>query len=362
MNGGKWIIVAVSSIVALGNAQDTGEGTAAPAVPTNNLYGSQGNVATNRALHEAELSRAAEAARQKKALMAAMAAQSTAAAPRPTSAEAFLAANKPNWPTSPSSSEPDITSASSPAFGERRERIAPTLPDPTRAPSASVPEFEQKKPGLFDRLRKNSRGPDSFENPYESVPASSYQESTSTPPEATSAGPESEISREAAMLDSVSAPETAELPGREEKSGFLGKLFGRDRDTGSAPQPIPAPAAEPQSELPPEMAEAPAFPEESADAPIPEPEPFETASVDPQPAPEPAPSAPVADIFTRRSNADMGAAETATVTTEVQADVGGVLVTLYEGTKVGVISRDGATAKIRLQDQREGTVRASALR
>lgn len=360
MSGGKWIVVAVSSIVVIGNAQDTGEGTEVPTVPTSNLYGSQGNVATNRALHEAELNRAAEAARQKKALMSAMAAQSMAAAPRPTSAEAYLAANKPNWPTPPPSSGPDITTASSQAFGDRRERIAPTLPDPSGQPSALVPQFEQEKPGLFDRLRRNSNSSDSAQNSFEPVPASSYEVMAS--PEPTLVGAEDAVAGDEAMRESVAAPETVEMPGSERSSGFLGKLFGRDRGTGSTSESIPAPAPEPQVDLPPEMAEAPALPEPSADAPIPEPEPFETAAVEPQPAPEPAPPAPVADIFTRRANADMGTTETATVTAEVQADVGGVLVTLYEGTKVGVISRDGGTAKIRLQDQREGTVKASALR
>lgn len=358
MSRGNWIAVAVSSFVAIGNAQDAG------VTPTTNVYGTQGNVATNRSLLQAEQDRATEAARQKKALMAAMAAQSMAAAPRPTTAAEFLAANKPNWPTPPPTN-PDLTGASSPAFGERRERIAPTLPDPQSRPSAPVPQFDPpRKPGLLDKLKSRGSDEADFVNPYESVPAATYEDSSSTPPEPVTMSPEEAAARDEAMMDSVSSPGAVEMPGREEKSGLFGKLFNRNRDEASEPELIPSPAPDPQVDLPPEMVEAPATPEERVDAPIPEPEPFETAEVAPEPAPAPAtvPTAPVADIFSRRANADMAAGETATVATDVQADVGGVLVTLYEGTQVGVISRDGGTAKIRLKDQREGTVSASALR
>ena len=47
--------------------------------------------------------------------------------------------------------------------------------------------------------------------------------------------------------------------------------------------------------------------------------------------------------------------------TESEANVAGVLVRLYEGDKVSVLSRNGSDVTIRLADQRVGTVSASVL-
>lgn len=357
MNTGKWIGLAVSSFITIGNSQDAGE---APATPITNFYGSQGNVATNRTLLDSEMNRAVEEARQKKALMAAMAAQSQAQQPVATNAESFLAANKPNWPTPP-------PSESGPLESPPRSYAPPSVPNYTQpATIAAGPDFEPAaKPGLFSRLLKKDEGEDDFtNNPYISPPpAATYQNTPPSLPEPPPVSPEEMAARDAAMLNSVSAPEAVELPGQEEKGGFFGKLFKRSRSETAPADSIPVPAQ--QADLPPEMAEVPALPEEPANAPIPEPAPFETAAATPPPVPAPATapsSAPVDDIFSRRTSGDSSTSDTATVTSEAQAEVGGVLVTLYEGTSVGVISRDGGTTKIRLKDQRVGTIKSSVLR
>lgn len=76
----------------------------------------------------------------------------------------------------------------------------------------------------------------------------------------------------------------------------------------------------------------------------------------------PAPAGPeeVAPIFQRRAGAP-ASGETAAVKTESEANVAGVLVRLYEGDKVSVLSRNGSDVTIRLADQRVGTVSASVL-
>ena len=172
--------------------------------------------------------------------------------------------------------------------------------------------------------------------------------------------PEEMAARDSAMLEAVAASEAVDPPGQEKKGGLFGKLFKRNRSEAAPPASIPEPA--PQADLPSEMVETPVTNGESANAPIPDPEPFETAAAAPSaPAPEPT-TAPVADIFSRRASAESATSSTATVASDSQVEVGGVLVTLYEGTAVGVISQDGGTTKIRLQDQRVGTIKSSELR
>ena len=346
--------MAISSFITIGNAQDAGE---VPITPATNFYGSQGNVATNRSLLDSELNRAAEAARQKKALMAAMAAQSPAQHPVYTTAEDFLEANKPNWPTRPPG---ESGSYDSPA----RSYATPSTQNYTRpATSAAVPEFgPSSKPSFFDRLLKKDSGGDDFtSNTYDSPPpAATYENSPPSLPEPPAMSPEEMAARDSAMLEAVAASEAVDPPGQEKKGGLFGKLFKRNRSEAAPPASIPEPA--PQADLPSEMVETPVTNGESANAPIPDPEPFETAAAAPSaPAPEPT-TAPVADIFSRRASAESATSSTATVASDSQVEVGGVLVTLYEGTAVGVISQDGGTTKIRLQDQRVGTIKSSELR
>ncbi|MEM9016225.1 MAG: hypothetical protein AAGC68_04375, partial [Verrucomicrobiota bacterium] len=67
-----FLALGVSFFPLLGNGQEL---TSPASVPVSGGYGVQGNVATNRKLHEAEMDRALAAARAKKELMAQAAAQ-----------------------------------------------------------------------------------------------------------------------------------------------------------------------------------------------------------------------------------------------------------------------------------------------
>lgn len=73
-----------------------------------------------------------------------------------------------------------------------------------------------------------------------------------------------------------------------------------------------------------------------------------------------APSEP-APIFVRREEPVAASGETAVVEKDTDAIVSGVLVKLFAGTQVAVLSRNGSDATVRLPDGRVGTVKRKSL-
>lgn len=271
-----------------------------PPTPPNG-WGVQGNLAWTKAQHEAELEKAALAARQKKALMQSMA----SVAHRPptiTTAEQFLEVHRPAAPRSPEGSggSAPITRSNPyvPQFENTAARTGRGETSGAPAPPAPAVTVPEKKPSLLGRL---------FAKEKEAPPAP--------------------------------AP--------------------------VAPAPYPAPGGTPAPPAAPTEAAAgiPAPP--SFDDPAPaKPAPMSPAPMPPAPAAAPAPEAGSeagsASIFVDRSR-PATPAPSASVLTTTQATVSGVLVRLYEGTEVSVLERNGSMARVRLPDGREGTIAASAL-
>lgn len=293
----------LSCFVISGNAQES--------VPITS-YGTQGNAAQNRSVYELELQRAAQEARRMKELKAAMASSGFAPPPPITTASQFLAANRPPMPPP--------SEASDAPEGER--------------PAAYVPEFES-------RPTTPSR------------PVSAPSRPVSTPSRPVSGGggepsfalPEKERSFFKWMKGKKAEDEGADLPpvGAAE---YQNTNPFEAPETGSAPPEPPAP--EPMSEGIPDV---PAMNEEPA--------PIMRDSAPPAPAmEEPAEPAP---IFVRREEPVAAAAETAVVEKDADAVVSGVLVKLFAGTEVAVLSRSGSEATVRLPDGRVGTVKRKSL-
>lgn len=354
------VLVGVSLFPVLGNGQDGGATAPSPATTA---YGTQGNAALNRTLHERELMAAAAQARELKELKAAMAAQAQANYSNPQTymtAQQFLAANRPPTPP-PSETEPVERSDSYvPEFrtgGVNTTAEPPSNPEPV--PTYSNPGMpEKKRTGLFDLFKGKRDAPEYTENPYEGpdVPPASYVN-----PEPEAPVTDSSPTQEEAMYEAtVSTEETSfDLPSQE-KPNLLGRLFTRSRESESADSPpAPAPAPEPmpeapvEEELPPaptmasnEVPDVPGVDEEVSPPPTMAP-----------PAPEPQPEEP-SPIFVKRNS---GGGSSATVKADSKAKVSGVNVTLFAGTKVGVLERSGSEVKIRLPDGRIGTIASSNL-
>lgn len=405
MNRHLWPTLTLTFFTTLGNAQDG----AVPS-PAGSGYGIQGNVAWKRSQQEADLEKAALAARQKKAMMNSMASVAMKP-PTITSAEQYLQFYKPvaeaNAGAPGTGSSPVRRDAYVPEFDTApvltgRGEATPPPPAAPAPPVMSRTELPSKR-GLFGFLKNRDEGQveaDLLPPP----PASTYPETPAAPdvpaaPVAPLATPES---NEAVAMATA---------GSEEKPSFLGRLFGRGKDTepSSVPDPtlsgppaslpaaaemtpqvvesservgIPSPPGfnappAPQPEAPePRIAKPAPQPEEPVSRPVaPEPKPAiaerKPAAPEPKPAApdskptavEPKPAAPApasgSSIFVNRpSVATMG---TAIVMEEVQASVDGVLVRLYEGNRVELLDRQGSLAKIRLSDGREGTVPANTL-
>lgn len=347
-------MLALAYLPILGNGQDG----ALPPTVVQNAPGIQGNVAWTRAQQDAELDRAAAAARQKKAVMESMLTQ-VQRPPVITSAEQYLAVNRPAVPRSPEGSGPSPQAMRSnayvPAFENAPARTG-VAQGATSAPAS--PELPQKKGGLFSLFKSKEKeaetAPDLPPPPPASYPETPVGETMGSAPPA-----EEAASSSSATEQSVEA----------EKPSLFGKLFARDKATepslpGQATLLPPAGDAGAVGAMPtvPEAAEAPAT-TGSPDG-IPNPPSFDAPE-----APTSAPTAPAtgnesgdAPIFSRRSSSSGGGAgPTAIVLAASQATVGGVLVRLYEGTQVTVLERNGSMARIRLADGREGTIAASAL-
>lgn len=341
-----------------------------PPTPANG-WGVQGNLAWTKAQHEAELEKAALAARQKKALMQSMASVSHRP-PTITTAEQFLEVHKPAAPRSPEGGGSAPIARSNPYVPQFENTTARTGRGETsgapasQTPAVTAPEKKSGLLGLFKPKEKesdfstgSSSGPPS--------PAATYPEttpdgigSTEAPVGAASGMTPVDPAAPEAALDTATTGDTV-----EKKPSLFGRLFAKEKEAPPAPAtvastPYPAPGGTPAP---------PAPPTETA-AGIPAPPSFD----DPAPAkPAPMPPAPAtapevttgseaapASIFVDRSR-PAAPAPAASVLTTTQATVSGVLVRLYEGTEVSVLERNGSMARVRLPDGREGTIAASAL-
>lgn len=270
-------------------------------VPLNPGYGVQGSLAVTRAQNEADMQLALQRARETRALKESMSAYPLTR-PIHTTSEQFLAANRPAPPLPPSggavtSTAPVERVPEVPYFEKPVE-----FPSPEPAPvSSEMPVPPPSREGLLDRLF-NKREKDA---PEPALSNSQLPVGSDLPP-APPAAP--------AMDPVVSSPSPDRIP---EPPSF--------RETAPPPQ-----AEEPA------MAEKPILP------------------TPPEPVEE------VAPIFKRRATAS-GAGEIAAVMVESEANVSGVLVRLYKGDQVNVLSRNGSEATIRLADQRVGTINAGVL-
>lgn len=168
-------LASLSCFVFSGNAQD--------AVPP--AYVTQGNVQQNRSTYENELQRAAQEARQKKELMASMAASGGTAPPVITTAEQFLAADRPPMPA-PSEPRPAPV---------RGEAYVPSFDAPsTNTGSTPAGSFEmpEKERSFFKWLKTKKKkttdptfepvGASDYTNPYEEPGNADTAESAPAPP------------------------------------------------------------------------------------------------------------------------------------------------------------------------------------
>lgn len=359
-------MVAVSSFAALGNAQES-----APASPATTAFGTQGNVAHNRTLHESELKRAAAQERQNKELMAAMAAQSAVQKPVYTTAEQFLAANKP--PALPPGERPAPVRGSN--YVPQFQNTAPvshgapgadySVPASGNVPTygSPQPQPEPKKGGLFGWLKpKKSEadfvpsGPSGHADPYEgAVPPSG------APGTPVMDAPAPEIPDVEAAPPGEIAYEGVEMPevGNANK-GIFGRIFGGKKEEAPAPVSTEAPAELPGSDAG-GLAMNTEAPVPADGGGIPEAPAFDG---EPAPVPEPAPAAespaPASSIFVKRSSTPQSG-QSASVKREENATVNGVYVKLYEGTRVTVLDTSGGQARIQLPDGRVGTISRGAL-
>lgn len=347
------ILLGVTCIVRLGNGQDG----ALPSTPPPNGWGIHGNAAWSKAQNAAELERAALAARQKKALMEAMATH-TQRPPVITTAEQFLSVNRPPAPppgSAPAAPSPVRRDAYVPQFENTSPRTGGGNAAPPSAPAPPTP-LPEKKGGLFGLFKSK----ESAEGPGGLLPPPGASDSLPPPaaypePGAMNPGPPPAVDsseRQAALAEATEGAPAGDKP------TLFGKLFGKDKPAESAPPTAPVMALPPSAE--PSTAPAP----DPAGIPVPpsfnEPAPAPPAPPAPVVADAPPPEAGEASIFVRRSATPESGPEAGVLTT-TQATVGGVLVRLYEGTKVTVLERSGSMARVRLPDGREGTVAASAL-
>ncbi len=235
-------MVAVTLFTSLGNTQDD-----AAAVPTGGVssegvamgYAAQGNVAMSKAQHEADLQRAALAARQEKALKAAMA--SYAQTPPPiTTAEQFLAVNRPpagppregDFALSPVKTSTYVPEFQTPSGSVNSSGVAPQTT--TASPG--------RKPGLFDLFKSKKSSPtavDTGTNPYTAealAPPAASDEQPSVAAAPVTGG-------EAPMVDQSEAIAAATVfpAPTEAKPDFFGRLFGKGKKAEPAVAVAPAP-------------------------------------------------------------------------------------------------------------------------
>ncbi len=302
--------VGVAFLTAAGNAQDSSETASTPLRP--GVYAIQGSAAYNQTLRDAEQRRRVDEARQTKAIKDSMRTVNPAAV-KYTTAEQFLAANRPPMPP-----------ATDPAEQERirRDSYVPDFQAPASAPQTrggytappplDYPRVETDLPERRNFFRWLGSQNNSNQSPREIERG--IQRGQQSVPRNTTA-----IEQAAPVSQSPDLPESS-------PSGLLGKFFGgKDAAAPAAPQPFEAPV-------------------EAADQ-----LPMDTiASVSSGPAP----------IFVSPENAS-GTLMTVRQTT--RAEVGGVQVVLYAGSRVTLLSKSGNTANIQLPDGRKGTTELNSL-
>ena len=356
-----------------------------PPTPVNG-WGTQGNLAWTKAQHDAELEKAALAARQKKALMNSMA---TVAHKPPTitTAEQYLQVYKPAVPRSPEGSGASAPITRSNPYVPQFENTTPPSggggSSTTNAPASPPVTTPEKKSGLFGLFKTKEKEPE-FSGGSSTMPlppAAAYPEpapggigSTSAPAPAPGTASDMAPVDPAAREEAIETATTG-TP-EEKKPSLFGRLFSKDKEPASAPAPVaptpypapggspaPAPAPAPTEvaggiPTPPSFDDpAPAMPAAPSSAPA---APAAPPTAPPAPAAKPGSDAAPASIFVDRSR-PAAAAPSASVLTTTQATVSGVLVRLYQGTQVSVLERNGSMARVRLPDGREGTIAASAL-
>lgn len=310
--------LALSLFLSLGNAQDN-------TLPVSTVYATQGNAAKRQSLEEVEMQAAIQAAREKKALMAAMSAYAMPQQVITTPAQ-FLLANPPRVPAAPNEGESaggsiekknDEVPMFEPAPGVGNSSTPPIKVAPTPAP----------KVGLFDLLKAKNRKNASVAD------GNPYAMEQPSPPESISNT--SEVSQGAPVQTAPNEP--------------VGGIFKRgDSMPGTTPSrddsdslPV-APASD---------ATTVGSVNQGGNGG------GETAPSTPSGAGMTQPDAP---IFIRRQSSSLSG-ETASLKSTAEAEVGGVMVSVWEGTEVKVLSKNGGMATIQLPDQRVGTINASAL-
>lgn len=190
------LLALLSCFAVAGNAQD--------AVPQ--AYITQGNVQQNKSTYDNEMQRAAQEARRLKELKAAMASSGAGPAPVFTTAEEFLAANRPPMP--PPSSEPRPSPV-------RRDAYVPDFDDSGSSSGAgggTSPEMPVKERSFFKWLKsKKNKTPDpilepagasSYANPYEEPTGAESAPEFAMAPEPEPATPSVTVNGVASPVDS----------------------------------------------------------------------------------------------------------------------------------------------------------------
>jgi len=308
----------LSLFLTLGNAQED-------ALPESTVYATQGNVARRQSLDESEMQAAVQAARQDKALKAAMAAYSQPQQVITTPAQ-FLAANPPRVPVATGGDgdlsgfivkKNDEVPEFEPVSGASDTPIPPLQ-------NAPAPNGEPAKVGFFEKFkamnrRKSTGNP---ENPY-AMEQPAPPESVANMGEAVAGNPVRKEAFGGLFKRGKSKPSAA--PAVEEIGATSVTTFPDGLSIGSA-----APVIDPGNVT------APSVPN--------------TQGM----------SQPETSIFIPRQAGTLSG-ELASLRSTVDADVGGVLVSIREGTQVGILSERGGIATIQLPDQRVGTIKSNAL-
>lgn len=148
-----------------------------------------------------------------------------------------------------------------------------------------------------------------------------------------------------ALMEATNRAPDVELPssGRNRSGGLLGKLLGKDDESGGVPD-APTFDSPPPSYQPPPSS------------------PYEGETVEPMnEAPASAPSADERDapIFVKRNQGDSG--RSGTIKAEVEIDIEGVDVILPQGSSVTILEERDGFARVRIPDGRTGIVDRSAI-
>ncbi len=229
--------------------------------------------------------------------------------------------------------------------------------EPASAPTEAVTMAtvgSGEKPSLLGKLFRRSK-----ETEPSFAPDPTLSDPTSSRPAAAEMTSQSEGSSDGVGIPSPPGFNAPPAPKPEETVSRPALPEPKPEPPVSRPAP-PAPKPEPPVSRPAPPAPKPEQPVSRPAPPAPQPE---------APAPKPAPPAPAtpaapapmpgSSIFVERPT--FRSLGVAIVMEEVQANVDGVLVRLYEGNRVELLDRQGSIAKVRLLDGREGTVPANSL-